>query len=219
MTAGESPNAPDRFGCGNVALTIFAALMMVVLIFLVIIENKGWQQALLNFFSQQQAQQNSGPGQGQGSGNGVVNRPIPAVSDRYYDTGDASTTVTGPFSLSGQIAIDAIKSYSQDGLSWIDFNDSGGTEALVVFGEPSNSVTIAQGPNVAIGRDDACNFDITVTESSVSGSVSCAAADVMNGSEPSGQTASIHLQFSTTTHPMDSGDGDPGSDETPPPDQ
>jgi hypothetical protein len=225
----ESPDRPDRFGCGAVALTVYCALVTIVLILLVVMANPGWQRALQDFFAQQQAQQNSGPGQGQGNagagqglGNGagqgqgnannVADRPIPEVSDRYYDSGDASTTVTGPFSLTDQIAIDPVASYSQDGLSWISFNDGGDAEILVVFGEPENSVTVAQGTNVAIGRDDACNFDITVTASSVSGSISCAAADVMNGSEPSGQTVRIELQFSTTTFPMDktSGNGDPG---------
>jgi len=83
---------------------------------------------------------------------------------------------------------------------------------LIALNEPENSVTVAQGPLAAIGQDDACDFDIEVAASSVSGSVACASIEVFEGGEPGG-TASIQLQFTTTTVPMENGEGSPGEDE------
>lgn len=86
----------------------------------------------------------------------------------------------------------------QDGLVWISFRDAGSTEVLVVFNEPEDSVTVADGSLTAIGQDDDCTFDIEVTSAIVSGHVRCADIDVSRNGEPAG-TATVDLTFSANT--------------------
>lgn len=192
---GGEFDRPDRFGCGAIAMAIFLTLLLfVLLIGMFLLTDVG--SSLRSWMQGQQADADSGPGSGD----------IPYVSDRYYQSGQATASLAGALQLRDQISIDPIASYSQDGLSWISFHDGGATEVLVVFNEPEDSVTVAQGSAVAIGQDEACEFDIRVTESTVSGTVSCASVEVLRDGETAG-TASIQLQFSTTTTPMEDGDG------------
>lgn len=152
---------------------------------------------------------NGGPA---GPGTGVGGSQFSQISDRYFTSGSAQATVSGAFQFSGDIEIDTDASYVQDDLAWISFIDNGNPgagEVLVVFNEPENSVTVAQGPIHAIGQDAACTFNVHVTESTVAGSIACASVQVLNGTEPAG-TSSINLQFSTNSVPMDHGSGDPG---------
>ena len=203
------------------ALVVFMGLMAVALILVIVADDLG--ASLQNWLHGNQNQAVQGPGS-QGDPNvNPASDVIPEISNRYYDSGGATSSIGGgPFSLSGAIQIDPHASYTQDGLTWISFIDNGHPDAgeiLIVFGEPENSVTLAQGDtNVIIGNDDECKFDIKVTDGSVSGTVKCAKADVMTGfpSVPSGLTAAIDLQFSTATTLMDgdggAGDGSGGDD-------
>lgn len=161
----------------------------------------------------------AGPGTGVGGG-GPLSGPPAQISNRWFTSGSAQASVSGAFSFSGSIAIDTEASYVQDDLAWISFidpTDPAAGEVLVVFNEPENSVTVAQGLTHAIGQDAACQFDVQVTESSVGGSITCPSVDVLDGAEKTG-TASISLQFSTTSVPMAGGD-DGSPDETTPADQ
>lgn len=212
VAVSESSNQPDKFGCGAVALVVFMGLMAVALIVLLVM-GQDLGNSLQNWLNQQQQQADSGPGD---PGDPNADN-IPPISNRWYDSGNASTSIGGgPFALNGPIQLDPVASYTNDGLSWISFIDNANPDAgeiLIVFGEPENSVTVAHGnTNVIIGNDDECKFDIKVTDGSVSGSVKCAKADVMNGSVPSGETARIDLQFSTATHATQSDGGGDGTD-------
>ena len=120
------------------------------------------------------------------------------MSDRYFAGGDVATTVTGDLQLTGTLDLDPIASYAQEGLVWISFQDDGGTEVLIALNEPENSVTVAQGTTVAIGRDEACAFDIEVTGALVSGSVTCADIAVEQDGKSAGQ-ATISVQFEAAT--------------------
>lgn len=219
---------PDRFGCLSVATVLWMGLFGILVLILAIIAGDDLGASLQNWINQQQNQAPNGPGDA-ADPNGDN---IPQISNRWYSSGSASTTVGGgPFVLNGPIQIDTHASYTQDGLSWISFIDNSNPDAgeiLIALGEPENTVTVAHGnTSVIIGTDDECKFDIKVTDGSVSGTVKCARADVMTGfpSVPSGETAAIDLQFSTSTTPMDDGSG--GGDEgggvvgvdTPDPDQ
>lgn len=208
----ESSNQPDRFGCMSVATVLWMGVFGLLVLILAIIAGSDLGGSLQRWLSQNQ-NQNQAP-----NGPGAAVDPnadiIPEISNRYYNSGSASTTIGGgPFALNGPIQIDTDASYTQDGLSWISFIDNsnpGAGEILIALGEPENSVTVAQGnPNVIIGNDAECKFDIKVTDGSVSGSVKCPKADIMTGfpSVPSGKTAVIDLQFSTSTTPMDNGGG------------
>jgi hypothetical protein len=208
----SSSNQPDRFGCLSVAAVVWLGLLTAFILTVGFVLGD-WGTSLQHWFNGNQNEAPNGPGDPADPLADV----IPPISNRWYDSGSATTTIGGgPFALNGPIQIDAEASYSQDGLSWISFNDTTNPDAgeiLIALGEPENSVTVAHGnSNVIIGSDDECRFDITVTDGSVAGRVSCAKADVMNGSVPSGETAAIDLQFSTATHAMEGDDGgEPGS--------
>jgi hypothetical protein len=136
------------------------------------------------------------------AGPGSPDRPVPPVSDRFFATGSAQARVTGDLAADLDILIDPIASYANNGLVWLSFVDvrnAGAGEILVAFNEPEDSVTVALGSLAAIGRDDACAFDVEVTAGLVAGTISCTDVDVLrDGEEPAG-TASIALEFSATT--------------------
>lgn len=211
VSGPDTSTGPDRFGCLLVAGVLFMGLFAAAMLIAGIMHDD-LGSALQNWLNNNQNQPDT-----IGGGVDPAGDVIPAISNRYYNSGSASTTVGGgPFVLNDPIQIDTVASYTQDGLSWISFIDSSNPDAgeiLIALGEPENSVTVSHGTdNVIIGSDDECKFDLTVTEGSVSGTVKCAKADVMTGlpSVPSGKTASIDLQFSTATSPMEAGGSDPG---------
>jgi hypothetical protein len=155
---------------------------------------------------------NMPPGSGQAPNQpGHAGSGIPVVSDRYFATGSARASVGGGIAISLSIEIDPISSYAQDGLVWLSFIDNGNPaagEVLVVFNEPEDSVTVANGTRHAIGVDDACAFDVQVTAGLVAGHISCASVDVIDGDEDTGENTSIQLDFSATTDTTI----DPGAD-------
>lgn len=206
---------PDRFGCLSVATVLWMGLMLALAIVVAIVMGDDFGSSLRQWLNGNQNQAPNGPGDVADPNADV----IPPISNRWYDSGSASTTIGGgPFALNAPIQIDPYASYTQDGLSWISFIDNtnpGAGEILIALGEPENTVTVAQGTKTIIGTDAECKFDIDVTASGVSGSVDCPKADILNSSDqPSGETAAIHLQFSSASHPMENDDGtddgDPG---------
>lgn len=199
----ELSERPDRFGCIAVATVLVLGLLVVLAIVVFLLGSSDFQNTLRDFAQGQEDQADSGPGGGD----------IPPVSNRYFGGGTAQAVVTGGFSVSPNIQMDTHASYVQDGLSWLSFIDitnPGAGEVLVVFGEPANSVTVASGATVAIGRDTDCNFDIHVTSALLSGSISCGSVDVLVEGKESG-TTSIQLHFSADTDPSavpgEDGDG------------
>ena len=185
-----------RFGCFAVVSVVLGILFIFAVAAAWLLSNANVNRPLPDF----------------GEAPGPAGHQIPLVSPRIYTTGSAQATVVGSFQFSDQIEIDPHASYTTpNGESWISFIDWGNPDAgeiLVVFNEPENSVTVTEGTTVAMGRDDACNFDIQVMPSSVSGSVSCASVEVMREGQSSG-TSSIQLQFSTTSVPWDGASGEP----------
>jgi hypothetical protein len=135
---------------------------------------------------------------------GPGNDSIPPISDRLFTDGSAQAAVKGDLSINANLSTDKIRSYVQDGLSWIGFGTEGandGTaEILITFGEgdPGNSVEVTSGDRVAIGKDAQCQFSVHVTATLVSGHVSCPSADVFNGTEVVGKV-SIELDFSASS--------------------
>jgi hypothetical protein len=191
----EGTDAPDRFGCGSIAMTLFAGLLIIFLLVAVILrDDLNLRDTFFNWSQDQQNQAGEGPGEGQDP----ADRPIPPVSDRYFAGGDVATTVTGDLHLTGTLELDPIASYAQEGLVWISFHDGGGTDVLIALNEPENSVTVAQGTAVAIGRDDECAFDIEVTGALVSGTVACTDIVVERDGESAGQ-ATISIEFEAAT--------------------
>jgi hypothetical protein len=147
---------------------------------------------------------NAGNGAANGNGAGQPAPTIPPISDRLFTGGSSQATVTGDVSMSVNQSTDKVRSYVKDGLSWIGFGTEGandGTaEILVTFGEgdPGNTVNVTSGDRVAIGKDDQCQFSVHVTDTLVSGHVSCPNADVFNGTEVVGKV-SIELDFSASS--------------------
>ena len=200
----ESPDGPDRFGCGRIALTIFAALSLIVLLLLIVL-GTDFGSSLQNWLRQQQAEPEAGPGE-----------QVPEMSARYFGGGTTHASVSGALSISGDLALDTISSeVSNDGLAWLSFGTRtpGDPEILITFHEPENAVTVAQGDLHATAQDDACSFRVRVTPALISGTVSCADIPVFRDDEPAG-TTSISVEFSAET-----ASGDPGGGETDAPEE
>lgn len=143
--------------------------------------------------------------------------PGEGISARHFPSGTVRASVSGDFAFSSEIEIDPYASETSPNghtlLAFSDLANPGSGDITIALNEPGNYVIVAQGNAVAMAQDEACDFDIHVTESSVSGSVACASAEVTTDGVPSG-TSSINLQFSTTSVPWDfsDGSGDPYDD-------
>lgn len=152
----------------------------------------------------QQGQNGAGAGAGQGAGSGAgaagptapIQGRVPPVSDRHFGSGQAQGTSTGALTFNLQLPVDRDKAYAQDGLAWIAFDYPGTPSAILVsLDEPENSVAISRGGDTALGVDDQCSFDITVTATQVSGHISCAEADALRDGKRIGSVA-IEVDFS-----------------------
>lgn len=173
-------------------LSILALIFVLLLLFLT---RDGISQFVQTMIQGQQAGQGNGPGQG---------RSVPPISDRYFGDGSVATTVTGDLQFTGNLELDTLRSYAQDGLGWIDFA-AGDAEVLIALHEPENSVTIVDGDLRATGVDAECAFNIEVTTALISGSVSCVDIGVFRNDERTG-TATIEVQFTAETDAESPGD-------------
>lgn len=200
-------------GCLQVAAVIAGAFA--ILIGFLFLANPGPGNPLLNALGA------LGGGGGQPGGQtsaGALNVALTQLGDNFIDGGTAMTSVGGAFSLSGQqIQADTLRSYIQGGMAWLGFGalagGTGAAEILITLNEGGqDTVTVAQGDLAAIGQDDDCQWNIEVTESSVSGTISCASVEVLRNTTAPAGTASIQLQFSTILTPMDEGDAEPTGD-------
>lgn len=121
---------------------------------------------------------------------------VPPVSDRHFRSGSAHAVASGDLSFDVQLPIDKDKAYAQDGLAWIAFGSPGDSRAVLVsFDEPANSVAISRGGETALGVDDQCDFDVTVTDTQVSGHITCPDADALRDGKRVG-SVSIDVTFS-----------------------
>lgn len=211
---GQGWFLPDMPGCLGIASVVGGILMAMFLIFTMggLLD----VNALLQAIQQQQQQQNAGPGSDPNSPaaqRAARNNALGALPDSFIVGGSATTAVSGELTLSEQIQADTLRSEIQAGKAWLGFGDlvggTGAAEILVTLNESGqDTVTVAQGDLAAIGQDEDCEWNITVSASSVSGTVSCSAVEVWrNATEPTGKTASIHLQFSTMLEPTEGGEG------------
>lgn len=161
-----------------------------------------------------------GPGAGGGQPQGAAparaerNTRLVQLGDSHIAGGSATASVSGSMTMTDQVSVDTVSSYVNRGMAWLGFGalvgGTGATDILVVLNEPEDSVTVAQGSQVVIGRDDDCVWNVQVTGSSLSGSVTCAVVEVLQDGKPAG-TSSIDLRFSTTLTVVDEG----GSGEDP----
>jgi hypothetical protein len=124
---------------------------------------------------------------------------IPDISDRSFAGGTTQASTSGFVSLDMDLPIDEISSYvNTDGLAWISFGslpaDARG-EILIALNEPENSITLSRGDVVVIGRDDDCIFDLDVTETTVSGHISCTGVEGENTANGSTGPVDIELDF------------------------
>src|SRR5438105_10776754 len=137
--ASGAPDVPGKFGCFTVAFVIFGALLMILVLVLSVVTAH---------FPPDFSRLNAPNGQVIGPGNDGA---IPPISDRLFSGGSAQAAVKGDLSITANLTTDKVRSYVQDGLSWIGFGTEGandGTaEILSTFGEgdPGNSVTVTSG--------------------------------------------------------------------------
>lgn len=137
---------------------------------------------------------------------------VPAITERFFDSGTSHISVTGPFSLGGDLALDTIASYvTNQGRATIVFGppDPNALLVQVTFNEPEDTVTVIQGDRRATGMDTDCVFTVTVSETLIAGHISCPSAEAFNGDASLG-TATIELEFSAGSPPGGGIDGDGG---------
>lgn len=216
MSASPGPTPPAQ-GCRTIVSTVaggagdFAVIAVLILGLTAASQIINWQQLADDII--RGANRNGQQGQGAQS---------IEISPRLYPSGMTTASVTGDFEFSSELPVDEHASYTTpNGRSQIGFVDYANPDAGDVFiglNEPGNYVTVSQGNTMAMAQDDACQFDIDVAPSSVSGTVSCAAAQVLVDGQPSG-TSSINLQFSLTSVPWDGEDGGPDPYENLPTDE
>ena len=126
----------------------------------------------------------------------TISQDVPAVSDRHFGSGSTHAVVSGDLTFDVTLPIDKDQAYAQDGLAWIAFGSPGDPRAVLVsLDEPANSVAISRNGETALGVDDQCNFEITVTAADVSGHISCPFADALRGGVKFGEV-SIEVDFS-----------------------
>jgi hypothetical protein len=203
-----------QFGCFRVAWVIIAGLTMAATIIAALyVGMPGFQQSLENFLRGQQDAADSGPGEGASS-----YQNIPEVSARLMSAGSTHATVSGDFSIQTDLNLEphasGVDTNNHASISFFDPGIADGPEVFISLNEPENSVAVAQGSTQVIGTDDQCQWNIQVTPDLVSGSVSCAAAEVSREGEPAG-TASINLQFSAQTGDPNAVDGPDPYDDAP----
>jgi hypothetical protein len=193
--ASGAPDVPGKFGCFTVAFVILGALLLILTILVLILS------VVTDHFPPDFSRLSPANGQAIGPGNDGA---IPPISDRLFSGGSAQAAVKGDLSINADLSTDKVRSYVQNGLSWIGFGtegaNDGSAEIVITFGEgdPGNSVAVTSGDRVAIGEDDQCQFSVHVTDTLVSGHVSCPSADVFNGTEVVGKV-SIELDFSASS--------------------
>ncbi len=125
----------------------------------------------------------------------TISQPMPPVSDRYFGSGSAHGVAKGDLTIDLTLPIDKDKAYVKDGLAWIAFDYPGETQAILVsLDEPENSVAISRGADTALGVDDQCDFQLTVTAAEVSGTITCPEADVIRNGQKVG-IVSIDVDF------------------------
>jgi hypothetical protein len=200
---------PDRFGCGQIAAVLLGALFILLVVAEILMATGLRNAALFQGAGAAAVPGARGPGNPNALGGGGS---VPSISDRFFSSGSVESTVTGDLSFDVDLSIDQLRSYVKRDLAWIAFGGETGTTVLVSFHEPENSVAISDNNgHTALGVDDQCVFNVTVTAALVSGHVSCPQAQALHGGERVGTTA-IELDFSAGTAPGSAGSGDPGDD-------
>lgn len=181
----ENQDRPDRFGCGAIAMTLFAGLVIILLIVGGII-----------LFGDPSGPSRNPPDDPVGPGDG--GNEIPPISDRFFDGGGSQATSSGFFNITLDLPIDDVRSYVDEDLAWIGFGelqrDASG-EILIALGEPENSVTLAQGDFLVIGTDEDCAIEVEVTETTVSGHISCVGVEGQNVEDGSTGPVDFELDF------------------------
>ncbi|HJU73218.1 MAG TPA: hypothetical protein VJ717_05715 [Gemmatimonadaceae bacterium] len=104
----------------------------------------------------------------------------PPISARQFVAGSATVVVTGSFSISGDVAINAKASFGDGEMTWLQFGNSGSAEsnALLTFGDKEVGVTVARGKLIATagvmaGEKPQCTGSTEVKPALVSGHYVC----------------------------------------------
>jgi hypothetical protein len=136
------------------------------------------------------------PGQGGGGGG-----DIPAISARSFTGGSAQVSVSGMFTIDSDIAINTAASFGDGNFTWLQYGDSGSDEpnALVTSGDAEVGVIVGLGPYTATGTSADCSWQFDVTDTSVSGTFSCAGVTGYNPADGSLGAVDIEIDFTAAT--------------------
>jgi hypothetical protein len=135
------------------------------------------------------------PGQGEGGGGGGGD--IPPISARSFTGGSVQVSVSGMFTIDSAIAINTAASFGDGNFTWLQYGDSGSDEpnALVTSGESEVGVIVGLGSYTATGTSAECSWQFDVTDTSVSGTFSCAGVTGYNPADGSLGTVDIEVDF------------------------
>jgi hypothetical protein len=141
------------------------------------------------------------PVPGQGGGGGGGGGDIPTISARSFTGGSAQVRVSGMFTIDSDIAINMAASFGDGNFTWLQFGDSGSDEpnALVTSGDGEAGVIVGLGSYTATGTSAECAWEFDVTDTTVSGTFSCAGVTGYNPVDGSLGTVDIEIDFTANS--------------------
>ena len=126
---------------------------------------------------------------------------VPKISGRSFVSGSAKVTVTGSFQIDADIAINALASFGDGEMTWIQFGVSGAAEpnALITYGDQGIGIIVGLGKNGATAEpsaeDAACTGEVNVTASLVEGQYACTGVGSYNPTTGKMGKVNITIRF------------------------
>jgi hypothetical protein len=131
---------------------------------------------------------------------------FPTISGRQYTGGSAKVTVTGSTTITKEIPINTVASFSDGESTWLQFGASGAAEpnALITYSETKETgITIGEGKFIVTGgilngEKPECSGKVSVTATLVSGSYACTGLTSKQASGGMG-TVDVKVTFTAQT--------------------
>lgn len=123
---------------------------------------------------------------------------VPVISKRTFVAGSAKLRVTGSFEIDSQVAINKPASIADDGMTWLQYGDSGSPapNVAVTISTYEVGISVGLGKKTATAGAAECKGTMTVTPKLITGHYKC--PGVASHEPPSLQlgTVDIEIEFS-----------------------
>ncbi len=132
------------------------------------------------------------------SATGEAVAKLPVISDRTYVAGSAKLVVKGTFQINADIPINKPASISSDGMTWLQYGDSGAEapNVLVTVSPYEVGIGVGLGKQVATAGNDICTGDMVVTATSITGHYKC--PEVVSYDPRSGNMGKVSVEIHLT---------------------